>query len=32
MLQAVAVDLPLQQRDTVMSRAVQLLMEGIAKG
>ena len=32
MLQAVAIDLPLQQRDTVMSRAVQLLMEGIAKG
>jgi Bacterial regulatory proteins, tetR family. len=31
MLQAVAVDLPLQDRDIVMSRAVQLLMEGIAK-
>jgi len=32
MLQAVAVDLPPDQRDAVMSRAVQLLMEGIAKG
>lgn len=32
MLQAVAVDLPPEKRDTVMSRAVQLLMEGITEG
>jgi AcrR family transcriptional regulator len=32
MLQAVALDLPPEERDSVMSRAVLLLMEGIAKG
>ena len=32
MLQAVAVDLPPEERDSVMSRAVRLLMEGIAEG
>jgi len=32
MLQAVALDLPSEDRDSVMSRAVRLLMEGIAKG
>jgi AcrR family transcriptional regulator len=32
MLQAVAVDLPPEERDSVMSRAVQLLMEGISEG
>jgi len=32
MLQAVALDLPPEERDSVMSRAVRLLMEGIAKG
>jgi AcrR family transcriptional regulator len=31
MLQAVALDLPSEERDSVMSRAVQLLTEGIAK-
>ncbi len=31
MLQAVALDLPTDERDGVMSRAVQLLMEGIAE-
>ena len=32
MLQAVAVDLPAEERDSVLSRAVQLLMEGISEG
>ena len=32
MLQAVALDLPGEERDDVMSRAVRLLMEGISKG
>lgn len=32
MLQAIAVDLPPEERDSVMSRAVRLLMEGIAEG
>ena len=31
MLQAVAVSLPADERDAVMSRSVQLLMEGVAK-
>jgi len=31
MLQAVALDLPSEERDSVMSRAVQLLTEGVAK-
>jgi AcrR family transcriptional regulator len=32
MLQAVALELPAEERDAVMSRAARLLMEGIAKG